>query len=80
VPGGDLLLISGDARYRFFIGPSFSRGEVGAWTRLRWFLAQHPLLLVPFLLTGVLGLALVLRSSLDARVRERLRLATLEAP
>ena len=72
VARGDLLVSSGNQRYRFAIGPSFGRGELSPWNTLRWFLAEHPLLLVPFLLVGVLLLAVVTRVSLERRVRERL--------
>ena len=69
---GDLLVSSGGRRYRFAIGPEFARGRLDRWNGLRWFLAQHPLLLVPFVLAGVLVLALILRVRLERRVQQRL--------
>jgi hypothetical protein len=72
LPRGDLLAASEGRRMRFLIGPVYGRGQLSAWAGLRWFLAQHPLLLVPFLFLGVLALALVLRATLDERVHARL--------
>jgi hypothetical protein len=70
--GGDLLVSAGDARWLFRIGPTFGRGELGGWTRLRWFLANHWIALLPLLAAGVAALALQLRALLDARMRARL--------
>jgi hypothetical protein len=69
---GDLLLLAGGRRAMFRIGPAFHRGELDPWTRFRWFLAGHWLVLVPAIAAGALLLARVLRRLLDARMRERL--------
>jgi hypothetical protein len=72
--GGDLLLVSGGHRAMFQIGSSFGSGRLDAWTRLRWFLANHWMALLPVLLLGVLLLAAELRRFLSRRMRERLAL------
>ena len=73
--GGDLLLIAGEQRAMFRIGGSFGDGALGAWTRLRWFLANHWLALLPVLLLGVGLLANELRRVLDRKMRARLAIA-----
>ena len=72
--GGDLLLVSGGHRAMFQIGTSFGSGRLDAWTRLRWFLANHWMALLPVLLLGVLLLAAELRRFFARRMRERLAL------
>lgn len=72
---GDLLVLSGGRRFMFHIGPEFGLGRLDAWTRLRWFLANHWLLLLPVLAVGVLLLAPPLRAVLSQRMRERLALS-----
>jgi endo-1,4-beta-D-glucanase Y len=73
--GGDLLLVAGAQRSMFRIGSSFGAGQLSAWTRLRWFLANHWIALLPVLLLGALLLANVLRKLLDRKMRARLALA-----
>jgi hypothetical protein len=68
----DVLLLSGDRRWMFRIGPSSGRGDLDAWTRLRWFLAGHWLALLPVLAGGALALAAEARRFLARRMRSRL--------
>jgi hypothetical protein len=68
----DLLVLSGDRRWMFRVGPEFGRGRLDAWARLRWFLAGHWLLLLPVLAAGAALLALELRRVLAERMRARL--------
>ena len=70
--GGDLLLVSGGQRWMFRIGAPFGWGHVDAWTRVRWFFANHWIALLPLLCAGVLVIAARARSSLAHRMRERL--------
>jgi Bacterial cellulose synthase subunit len=71
----DLLLLAGNQRWMFRIGPSFGRGQLDAWTHLRWFLANHWLLLMPVLVVGVLVLAREVRQMVAERMRARLALS-----
>jgi hypothetical protein len=71
-PTGDLLLLAGGRRSLFRIGPAFGRGELDPWTRFRWLLASHWVVLVPGIGAAALLLARALRRTLDARMRERL--------
>src|SRR2546426_4128368 len=50
--GRDLLVLAGGERAMFRIGGTFGRGELDAWTHLRWVLATHWLALPPVLLAG----------------------------
>ena len=72
--GGDLLVLAGGERAMFRIGGTFGRGELDAWTRLRWFLATHWLALPPVLLAGAVMLAAHGRRFLARRMRARLAL------
>jgi len=71
-PGGDLLVAAGDERWAFSIGPVFGRGELGAWTALRRFVALRWLLLFPAAALGALLLAFPMRRYMRRRMRERL--------
>jgi cellulose synthase operon protein B len=71
-PAGDLLVVAGGRRWMFRIGPSFGTGELDALSRLRWFLHEHWLALVPALLAGAALVAVPARAALSARERERL--------
>jgi Bacterial cellulose synthase subunit len=71
-PAGDLLVVSGERRWMFRIGPSFGVGELDPLSRLRWFLHEHWLALVPALLGGAALVAMPVRGALAARARERL--------
>lgn len=77
--GGDLLLIAGDQRAMFRIGSSFGDGHLDAWTRLRWFLANHWIALLPVLLLGVILLANEARRLLDRKMRARLAIGAATA-
>jgi hypothetical protein len=68
----DLLVAAGDRRWMFRVGPTFGRGELDAWTRLRWFLARHWTLLLPVAAVGVVLLARQLHHGLAGVMRERL--------
>jgi hypothetical protein len=70
--GDDLLLLSGGERWAFRIGPSFASGHLSAWDRVRWFLANHWLLLVPVAASGAVVLAVIAARALAARMRDRL--------
>jgi len=70
--GGDLLLVSGGQRWMFRIGAPFAWGRIDAWTRLRWFFANHWMALLPLLCGGVLVLALQARKAIAERMRARL--------
>jgi hypothetical protein len=70
--GGDLLLVSGGQRWMFRIGAPFGWGSIDAWTRLRWFFANHWMALLPLLCGGVLVLASRARRAIAERMRARL--------
>ena len=72
--GRDLLVLAGGERAMFRIGGTFGRGELDAWTHLRWFLATHWLALPPVLLAGAVMLAAHGRRFLARRMRARLAL------
>jgi hypothetical protein len=70
----DVLVLAGDRRWMFRLGPSFGRGALDAWTALRWFLANHWVLLLPVLALGVIVLARLIQRAVGERMRERLLL------
>jgi Bacterial cellulose synthase subunit len=70
--GGDLLVLTAGRRSLFQIGPTFPRGELPPWTRFRWFLAGHWLVLVPAIAASAVALARILKGALAARMRDRL--------
>jgi cellulose synthase (UDP-forming) len=69
---GDLLVLSGERRWMFRLGPSFGSGRIGRLAQLRWFLHQHWLLLVPGFALGTLLVAFPLHKALVARAQQRL--------
>ncbi len=73
--GGDLLLLDGEKRAVFRLGPAWSRdGGRASWlARLGWFLHGHWLAMVLMALIAALLLGLTMRSSL--RLRRQIRLA-----
>jgi hypothetical protein len=71
-PAGDLLILSGERRWMFRLGPSFGSGRIGPLAHLRWFLHEHWLLLVPGFAFGALLIALPMQRGLAARARQRL--------
>ncbi|WP_373048360.1 cellulose biosynthesis cyclic di-GMP-binding regulatory protein BcsB [Vulgatibacter sp.] len=75
---GDLLLLGSGQRWTWRIGPTWHRGGIDDWTRLRWFLAHHWLALVPFLVLGAAAVAWPLRGSLQRRAEARLAGTSLE--
>ena len=70
--GNDLLLLSGGRRWMFRIGSPFTRGQLEPWDHVRWFLADHWLLLLPVLLLGVAVLGGEASRAIGHRMRERL--------
>jgi len=70
--GGDLLLIDGEERAVFHVGPTYSDGSMGRLSYLRWLLGGHWLLLYPLLALATVLMALVLRAWLSRRERARL--------
>jgi hypothetical protein len=69
---GDLLVAGGGRRWMFSIGPTYGSGALGVLARLRWFLAEHALLLLPAVTFGSLLAALPARAYLARRERARL--------
>ena len=70
--GNDLLLLSGGRRWMFRIGSPFTRGQLEPFDQVRWFLADHWLLLLPVLLLGVAVLGGEASRAIGHRMRERL--------
>lgn len=68
----DVLVLGGDTMLPAKLGSTFAAGDLGLFTRARWFVAQHWLLLLPSLLLGTLLPSLVLRRHLDRRAERRL--------
>ncbi len=68
----DLLLLTAGQRYLFRLGARYTSGAVDPWTRLRWFLATHWIVLLPLLLLGALLLALQARGLFARQMRARL--------
>lgn len=79
VPGGDVLVIADGERTRFRIGGVYHLGEVDWFTRLRWMLAMHWLVLIPGLLLGVLLVSAVWRNALTVQEQRRLAQASGES-
>jgi len=73
--GGDLMVLGGETRWRFRIGPRYDVGQLAPLTRLRWMVANHWLILLPSILVMAFLLALVWRDSLSRREARRLALA-----
>jgi hypothetical protein len=71
-PAGDLLVAADEGRWMFRVGPEFGTGELAPFTRVRWFVSRHWLLLLPGLALGAFLLALPVRSALSERGRARL--------
>lgn len=69
---GDLLVAADEGRWMFRVGQEFGTAELGAYTRVRWFVARHWLLLLPGLALGALLLALPVRRALAALQEARL--------
>ena len=69
---GDLLLLANGERALFRIGAAFGKGRLDGWTRARWFLSTHWLVLPPLALAGALLLAAHARRALARRMRARL--------
>jgi cellulose synthase subunit len=73
--GNDLLLLSGGRRWMFRVGAPFTRGHLEPWDLVRWYLAEHWLLLLPLLLLGVALLGGAAARAIGHRMRERLAIA-----
>lgn len=69
---GDLMVVTGARRSLFRIGPRYGLGHLGPWTRIRWFVANHLVLLLPALLFGVAFVILPMQAALQRRARQRL--------
>ncbi len=72
--GGDLLLIDGEDRAVFRLGPAWARdGGRASWlAKLQWFMHGHWLLMVLLALLAALLLGLTMRSSLKLRRQVRM--------
>lgn len=71
-PTNDLLVLSGDARRLFRIGPTYEVGSLPVVTRLRWRLSEHWVLLFPLALVGAVSVATALFGGAQRRAMERL--------
>jgi hypothetical protein len=69
---GDLLVVAGGKRSMFRIGPSYGLGRLDAFTAVRWFFANHALLLLACVAAGSTMLAVRVRTGLERRGRDRL--------
>jgi cellulose synthase (UDP-forming) len=69
---GDLLIASGARRRMFRIGPSYDAGQLRVWSRARWSMASHWLVLFPGLFAGAFLLSGPVRRRLDQTIRQRL--------
>ena len=76
--GGDLLLLDGERRAVFRLGPAWDRegGKASWFAKLRWFMHGHWLGIALLALLAALLLALCMKSSLG--LRRRMRLAPTE--
>ncbi len=77
---GDLLVLSEGRRWLFQIGPTYTVGHLGHWSRARWFLSKHWVALLPALVVAVVALAIPARAGLADRTRKRLGAAEGEPP
>ncbi len=57
---GDLVVLKGNQLSSFRVGAEYAREDLPFWTRVRWFFADKPLLLLVLLGIGVLAIALAL--------------------
>jgi Bacterial cellulose synthase subunit len=69
---GDLLLVAGDQRAMFRVGGWFGLGRLDPWTRARWFLASHFLVLVPVAFIGAFAFATDARRFFGRKRKRRL--------
>jgi hypothetical protein len=70
--GGDLMLLAGEKRAVFMVGPTYTDGSMGHLSYVRWLLGGHWLLLYPLLFLATLLLAIVLKAWLSRKERSRL--------
>lgn len=68
---GDLMLLGNRRLWLFRVGANYHFGDVDTWTRLRWFVATHWLMLFPCFLVGTLLPAWVFQRRLAARALRR---------
>jgi hypothetical protein len=71
-PGGDVLLVGAGERWLLRLGLPYQAGHLDRWHTFVWRLAEHWVALFPAALLGMAMLALAVRATLQARVRERL--------
>lgn len=69
----DLLLAAGGERWLFGVSPPRHAGRIGAWTRLRWYLADRWLVLFPLTAFGCVALAGIAHGAIRRRERRRLQ-------
>lgn len=69
---GDLAVLRGTTVASFRVGPSSYYGELPWWTKARWLMHQHPLVLLVCVVLSLLLLAVVLYAMLKRRARKRL--------
>jgi cellulose synthase (UDP-forming) len=69
---GDLLLVSGRRRALFALGAGYDVGDVSAWTRVRWYLAGHWVVLFGAMFVGVGGTSFAMRRVLARNHAKRL--------
>lgn len=73
--GGDVLLIGKDMdNWRFLLNRRTGVGDLSWYTRLQWYLSNHWVMLVPFVLISILLLSWIFYQAFQRRERERLHL------
>jgi hypothetical protein len=72
--GGDLLLVSGENRWRFTVGPQYGIGRLVWYTEARWISANHWLVLIPSLFLVVFVFAMYIRRRMEEIAYRRLHL------
>lgn len=69
---GDVTLITRTRPTGFQVGPRYQVGRLPWWTHVRWWVSQHPWMLLVLLFIGAVWLAGLAHRALKARVAARL--------
>ncbi|MEB0031955.1 cellulose biosynthesis cyclic di-GMP-binding regulatory protein BcsB [Undibacterium sp. RTI2.1] len=71
---GDLVIVKGDKIESVQIGDTYYVGSLPLWTRVKWFLSNHPMILIAFLMLASLIVATILFRFLRKKAASRLAL------
>src|SRR5690606_38710845 len=70
-PGGDVLVVSRDEQARYRLGEVYAVGQIDDYTRFRWVVASHWLVLLPLAVLAMFALGFAWRGRLELEERRR---------